>query len=54
MQEEIERAFMEKKRKMMRDIEVEILCRKNSEEVMKKSIQKLLKSQENMKQVKLV
>ncbi len=54
MQEEIERTFMEKKRKMMRDIEVEILRRKNSEEVMKKSIQKLLKSQENMKQVKLV
>ena len=54
MQEEIERTFMEKKRNMMRDIEVEILSRKNSEEVMKKSIQKLLKFQENMKQVKLV
>ncbi len=36
----------------MRDIEVEILRRKNSEDVMKKSIEKLLKSQENMKQVK--
>jgi hypothetical protein len=47
-EEDVEKMYIERKRKAYRDIEVHMMRRQKSEALISRSIQKLLKSQENM------